>query len=88
MVHISPSKCRASGNIPGWRAKIPYVFQPKNQNIKQKQYCNEFNKDFKTWSTLKKKKKSKGKKRGKKKKKTEAPEGLAWQSSGFPAQGT
>ena len=86
MVHISPSKCRASGNIPGWRAKIPYVFQPKNQNIKQKQYCNEFNKDFKTWSTFKKKK-SKGKKRGKKKK-TEAPEGLAWQSSGFPAQGT
>ena len=24
----------------------------------------------------------------KEKKKTEAPEGLAWQSSGFPAQGT
>ena len=28
----------------------------KKQNIKnQKQYCNKFNKDFKKWSTLKKK---------------------------------
>ena len=28
--------------------------RPKNQNIKQKQYCNKFNKDFKKWSTSKK----------------------------------
>ena len=35
--------------------------RPKNQKVKQKQYCNKFNKDFK-WSTSKKifKKKKKG----------------------------
>ena len=27
-------------------AKIPHASQPKNQNTKQKQYCNKFNKDF------------------------------------------
>ena len=26
----------------------------ENQTIKQKQYCNKFNKDSKEWSTLKK----------------------------------
>ena len=35
------------GSIPGRGAKIPHVSGPKNQNIKQKQYCNKFNKDFK-----------------------------------------
>ena len=34
------------GLIPGWQAKVPHASQPKNQNIKQKQYCNKFNKDF------------------------------------------
>ena len=33
--------------MPGWRAKIPHASQPKNQNIKQKQYCNKFNEDLK-----------------------------------------
>ena len=32
--------------IPGWGAKIPHGSGPKNQNIKQKQYCNKFSKDF------------------------------------------
>ena len=41
------------GSIPGRGAKIPHGLRPKNQNIKQKQYCNKFNKDFK-WSTSKK----------------------------------
>ena len=35
------------GLITGWGAKIPQASQPTNQNIKQKQYCNKFNKDFK-----------------------------------------
>ena len=35
------------GLIPGEGAKIPHASQPENQNIKQKQYCNKFNKDFK-----------------------------------------
>ena len=29
------------GVIPGWGVKIPYASQPKNQNIKQKQYCKK-----------------------------------------------
>ena len=33
--------------IPGHGAKIPHASQPKNQNIRQKQYSNKFNKDFK-----------------------------------------
>ena len=36
--------------IPGWGAKIPHTSGPKNQNIKQKQYYNKFNKDLKKWS--------------------------------------
>ena len=40
--------------IPGWGVKIPknqtivfVALWPKNQTIKQKQYCNKFNDDFK-----------------------------------------
>ena len=48
------------GSIPGQGAKIPHASGPKNQNIKQKQYCNKFNKDFKNGlhqkKSLKKKK--------------------------------
>ena len=36
-----------AGLIPGEGIKIPHASQPENQNIKQKQYCNKFNKDFK-----------------------------------------
>ena len=43
----SPSKAGGAGSIPGWGAKFPHDLRPKNQNIKQKQYCNNFNKDFK-----------------------------------------
>lgn len=34
-------------SIPVWEAKIPYVSWPKSQIIKQKQYSNKFNKNFK-----------------------------------------
>ena len=47
MVKTSPSNAESAGSIPGWGAKIPHASRPKNQNIKQKQYCNTFNKDFK-----------------------------------------
>ena len=47
----SPSNAEGVGSIPGWGAKIPHVSQPKNQNTKQKQYCNNFNKDLKKEST-------------------------------------
>ena len=49
MVKTLPSNAGGAGLIPGWGAKIPNASQPKN--IKQKQYCNKFSKDFKKWST-------------------------------------
>ena len=42
--------------IPG--AKIPHGSRPKNQNRKQKQYCNKFNKDLKNEKKRKKESKS------------------------------
>ena len=48
-------------SIPGGRAKTPKDSQSRNQSIKQKQNCNTFNKDFKKWSTSKKKKNLKNK---------------------------
>ena len=47
VVETSPSDVGGVGSIPGQGAKIPHASWPKNQNIKQKQYCNKFNKDFK-----------------------------------------
>ena len=47
MVKTSPSSGGGEGSIPGWGAKIPHALWPKNQNIKQKQYCNKFDKVFK-----------------------------------------
>ena len=47
MVKASPSNAGGVGSIPGQGAEIPYASQPKSQNMKQKQYCNKFNKDLK-----------------------------------------
>ena len=47
VVKTSPSNAAGVGLIPDWGAKIPHALRPKNQNIKQKQYCNKFNEDFK-----------------------------------------
>ena len=46
VVKTSPSKRGGASLIPGQGIKIPNASQPKNQNIKQKQYCNKVNKDF------------------------------------------
>ena len=46
MVKTWPSNAEVADLIPGWGAKIPHTLQPKNKNIKQKQYCNKFNEDF------------------------------------------
>ena len=46
MVKTPLSNAGGEGSIPGWGTKIPHASWPKNQNIKQKQYCNKFNKDF------------------------------------------
>ena len=47
VVKTSPSKAGGTGLIPGQGAKIQKASRPKNQNMKQKQYCNKFKKDFK-----------------------------------------
>ena len=54
VVKIAPPNAGNAGLIPGQGAKIPQGSRTKNQNIKQKQYWNKFNKDFKKWSTSKK----------------------------------
>ena len=47
VVKTSPSNAGGEGSTPGRGAKIPHVLWPKNQNIKQKQYCNKFSEDLK-----------------------------------------
>ena len=49
VVKTLPSKLGGAGSIPGQEAKIPRALQSKKKkkNIKQKQYCNKFNNDFK-----------------------------------------
>ena len=53
MVMTPPSNAGGGSSVPSWRAKIPHTSQPENQNIKQKQSCSKFNKDFKKWVTVK-----------------------------------
>ena len=47
VVKTSPSNAGNADSIPGHGAKIHMSLGQKNQNIKQKQCCNKFNKDFK-----------------------------------------
>ena len=47
MVKTSRSNAVDVGKIPAQKAKIPHALWPKNQNIKQKKYCNKSNKDLK-----------------------------------------
>ena len=51
VVKTLPSSAGGTGFIPGPGAKFPHASQPKTKNkkhiLKQKQYCNKFNKDFK-----------------------------------------
>ena len=55
MVKVWLSGGRGVGLISGQGPRIPRALQPKIQNIKQKQYCNEFNEDFKNGPHQKKK---------------------------------
>ena len=47
VIKTSSSSSGVEGLIFGQGAKIPYALKPKNQNIKQKQYCDKFSKDLK-----------------------------------------
>ena len=58
---VKASSAGGVGLIPGWGARIPHALRPKHQNIKQKQYCNKFNKDLKNWKIVHIKKKKKRK---------------------------
>ena len=46
-LRLQASNARGVGSIPGQGATIPCAQHPKNWNIKQKQHCDKFNKDFK-----------------------------------------
>ena len=47
VVKTSPFNARGMGSIPVQGAQIPHASLPKHQNIKPKQYCNRFSKEFK-----------------------------------------
>ena len=47
MVKSSPSNAEGMDLIQGQGPKIPHTLWPKNQNRKQKPYCNKCNKEFK-----------------------------------------
>ena len=47
VVKTSPANARSVGFISRLGTKIPHASMPKNQNIKQKQYCNKINENFK-----------------------------------------
>ena len=44
MVKTSTSSAGGAELIPVQLTKMPHALWPKNQNVKQKQYCNKFNK--------------------------------------------
>ena len=65
LVKTLPSNAGGVGSITNLGAKNPHALRLKNQNIKHKQYCNKFNKDFKNGphqKNLKKKKKEESEK--------------------------
>ena len=47
VVKTLPSNAGDAGSVPGRDAKTPCASQAKTQIIKQTEYCNKFNKDFK-----------------------------------------
>ena len=57
MVKTLPPKCRRCKCDPCQGAETLPTLWPENQNMKQEEYCNKFNKDFKNGPHQKKKKK-------------------------------
>ena len=58
VVKTVPFNSGCASSIPGQGTKIPHASWPENQNIKQKQHCNQFSKDFENGPHPKKKKKN------------------------------
>ena len=46
MVKTPPFNAKDAVSVSDGGAKIPHASLPKDQNIKQKKYCNKFKKDF------------------------------------------
>ena len=46
VVKTSLSNAGGAGSVPGGGTRVPHASWAKKRNIKQKQYCNKFNKDF------------------------------------------
>lgn len=44
-IRTSPSKAKGSGSIPGQEVSPMCHVAKKTKRVKQKQYCNKFNKD-------------------------------------------
>ena len=57
MVKTLPFNAGDAGSIPGLGARVHMPNGQKNENMKQKQYCNKTIKTLKKWPTSKKKKK-------------------------------
>ena len=55
MVKTLPSNAEGAGSTPGQGVEIPHALPAKKtkQNIRQKQYCNKFNKHLKNDSKSK-----------------------------------
>ena len=66
MVKTLPPNTGGTSSIPDWGTKISDALWSKKQNIKQKKYCNEFNKDFLNGPHKKSKKKKTKKPKNKK----------------------
>ena len=58
VVKTLPSNAESVDFSPGWGTKIAHASWPKNQDIKQKQFYNKFNNNFKNGPHKKKLKKS------------------------------
>ena len=48
VVKTLPSNAGGAGSNPHQGTKIPHALWTKKQNIKHEQFCNKFNKDFKS----------------------------------------
>ena len=46
VVGTSPPWAGGTGSLPDWGAEMAHASKPDNQNIKQRQCCSKFNKDF------------------------------------------
>ena len=47
LVKTLPFNAGGAGSIPAWKARSHLACGQKKQSIKQKQYCNKLNEDFK-----------------------------------------